>query len=234
MTLTQKTDRVYHMVSTPIPRDYLQEWTTIQDLQLTIPYGVFIPRPETEKWVIRASEEYQNTIRQTPVVVDLCSGAGLISMMLAKKFPHISIVSLDINSLAIEAQKKSLLKNQITTVAPRMSDLLEGAQTNELQDWILFSNPPYVPEGDRQYMKEHNIEHEPQDAIFGGGKSGLDLFQKILEQMQRHTLPKLAFFELDPRNILLATKYAKAALNPTTTHHWSDENGWHRVLVLEW
>jgi release factor glutamine methyltransferase len=221
------------MTTTPIPRDYLQEWTTIQGIDFTIPYGVFIPRPETEKWVLRAMQEYRNDILESTVLVDLCSGAGLISMMAAKRFPATTIVSLDINPLAIEAQHKTLSKNSVTTVSPRISDLLTSAKVSELSNWVLFSNPPYVPEEDRQYMQEHNIEHEPQDAIFGGGKSGLDMFERILEQMKQYALPKVAFFELDPRNILLASKYAKSALNPTSIHHWSDENGWHRVLVLE-
>lgn len=223
------------MKHTPLPKDYLQEWVTIQEFTMTIPHGVFIPRPETERWVEAAIIKYREAIKNVTTIVDLCSGSGIISMMLAKEFPHLTIYSLDINPLAIQAQQKNIEKNKLPNIVPIQSDLFVQLPPDiTKKPWILFGNPPYVPDTDKQFVIENNIEHEPDIAIFGGGKSGLDVYKKILTQLKTLYPPKLLIFELDPRNILLATKILKKELQPTTIHHWSDVNGWHRTLIAEW
>lgn len=222
------------MPVTPIPRDYQQEWTSIQGMEFHVPYGVFIPRPDTEAWLTQVISKYEKQFLSAKTVVDLCSGAGLISAMLAQKFPHLKIISLEINPDAVSAQIKTFAKNNINTVDVRKSDLFESLNKLDLDsNWILISNPPYVPEGDKKYVIENNIEHEPDIAIFGGGKAGLDIFNIIIRQLAQLPTPQFAAFELDPRNILSATQYAKKILPVTVAHHISDINGWHRALILE-
>ena len=220
--------------TTPLPKDYTQEWTEIQGMQFTIPYGVFIPRPDTEHWLSKVLERYTDTFKDAQMCIDLCSGAGLIGAMTRKSFSSLPIISLELNPIAVEAQKKTFVKNDLSGIDVRESDLFGALKPHELQTpWILLANPPYVPEEDRKYMKEHNIEHEPQDAIFGGGANGLELYEKILHKLETMPRPALAAFELDPRNILQATQLAKKHFTDIVCHHITDQNGWHRALVIE-
>lgn len=223
------------MKRTRLPHDYTQEWVQINGFTMTIPEGVFIPRPETEAWVEASLIKYADQLKEVDTVIDLCCGAGIISLMLARAFPHLTIYSLDINPMAIEALQKNIQKNNISSIHPFVSDLFANLPKEATEKpYILFGNPPYVPDGDKQFVIENNIEHEPDIAIFGGGGAGLDLYKNILSQLANMPKPRLLIFELDPRNILTATKYLKAALAPKTTHHWSDSNGWHRTLIAEW
>lgn len=221
------------MSVTPLPKDYTKEWTEIQGITFTIPYGVFIPRPETEQWLLETFKRYQQLFLSVSTCIDLCSGAGLISATVKKTYPHLSVISLEINPLAVEAQNKTLLKNDLE-VDVRESDVFSALKVDDLgTSWILLANPPYVPEADREYMAQNNIEHEPPTAIFGGGKNGLDIFKRILAELSTLPRPKLAVFELDPRNILQATKLLKEKFSKVICHNITDTNGWHRALVVE-
>jgi release factor glutamine methyltransferase len=220
------------MSSTPIPRDYLQDWTTIQDIDFKIPYGVFIPRPETEYWVLKALKQQKTEFESANSIVDLCSGTGLIGMMIAKHFPSKTILSIDINPLAIEAQHQTFQKNSITNVTTYFGNLFEALPKDSIiTHWILLCNPPYVPDSDKNLIIQNNLEHEPANAIFGEGVDGLDIFYKIIDQLKDLPLPTLACFELDPRNIEIAQRYVVTNLETKSTEIINDSNGLKRVLL---
>lgn len=216
-------------MTSPLPREYTQEWTPIQDLEVNVPEGLFIPRIATEEWVKESFSLI--SIDSSTTFVDLCAGTGLISLLLAKQFPNHSIIALDINPLSQSTIRKNTLHNSLDKIEVYESNLFSDSPLLQ-QPWILYCNPPYVPDSDRKLVVTNNIAYEPSEAIFGGGHDGLDFFKKILKDIQHIPAPQVAFFELDPRNIQAALELAEQTLKLTSAKIIIDSYGFKRTLVL--
>ena len=70
---------------------------------------VLIPRPETEILVDKAKDILENI--QNPKVVEIGTGSGIISVMLALLIDDIKITAVDINDKALVLAKKNAKKS---------------------------------------------------------------------------------------------------------------------------
>lgn len=211
------------------PLDYLLSEIKFLDLRFQVEPGVFIPRPETEEWVRRLISSLQETTSKS-LLVDLCAGSGVVGLSLARFYQEVWLV--DLSETAVENSLENAQKNKIENVHILGSDLLVDdrllKRILESSSWDLVCNPPYVPATDRPNSRANRIHHEPPEAIFAG-ESGLDVFEKILEQLSSLPLPENAYFELDPRNIRAAERKIFDFFKRTEI--WLDGNGLERVLV---
>lgn len=182
------------------PLEYLLSKIDFLDLQIKVFENVFIPRPETEEWVRNLLDK----VKHHSFIVDMCSGTGVIGLSFAKAFSGSQIVCVDFSDIALDNINYNKNLNNINNVEILKSDLFtnKDLQTKIIQnsDWVLFCNPPYVPEDDKQKVQKNNIGYEPENAIFAK-QGGLQVFYNILDQLINLNLPNLCVFELDPRNI---------------------------------
>lgn len=93
--------------------------------------------------------KYAN-VRRDSVVVDLCTGCGIIPLIFCKNTPPAKIYAIDIQSEAIELLKTTIAQNNLSdTIFPILCDLRELSQdliTFECAD-IVTVNPPYMTDG---------------------------------------------------------------------------------------
>lgn len=215
------------------PLDYLLSKIEVLGLEIILKKGTFIPRWETEEWVPKSLELSKKFVNEETVFLDLCAGSGIIGLYLAKKFPKNQVLAGEIDPKVIENILLNQKNNNIQNYKVYETNGLENSFFREKleisQNWILYCNPPYVPEIDKKFVKENNIAEEPGLAIFGG-EDGLEVFIRILQEtMKLKNLPKIMFFELDPRNI-------KKAENILQEKGWKtkikkDSMGLERVLI---
>jgi HemK-like putative methylase len=214
-----------------IPLDYLLNNTKVGEVSLRTKFGNLIPRPETEyllqilkiilnQEVVQShligkvdTAKIKNLLRKKSItketkILDLGSGTGLIGASLAKTLPI--VVLSDYYQEAVFNSKLNLRKNKLSNKVIKSNLFLNKNLRNVLgADFLLVSNPPYVPFLDFLVSKHRNISFEPNRAIYSG-YSGLKLFSKIINQLIEFKLkPKLCFFELDPRNINIAKKISR-------------------------
>lgn len=135
-------------------------------------HGVLIPRPETELLIDHTAELIAKYSIQT--LAEIGVGSGIISIMLAKKFPNMKIIATDISDAALLLSEKNVrrhgMEKQITLVKSNLLD-----QITESIDAIV-SNPPYIAD---DFVLPENVRHEPDDALFGG-EVGDEILQKII------------------------------------------------------
>ena len=136
---------------------------------------VLIPRDETEILVRKAVEIInQNDFKE---VLDMCSGSGCISCMVAKLTnAHVigADISLDTLHVAFSNMEKMELFNHATF---RKSDLFSKIREEEKFD-VIISNPPYVaPKFKENLQKE--VTFEPELALFTSDEKGLEFYDKI-------------------------------------------------------
>jgi release factor glutamine methyltransferase len=154
-------------------------------LQTSISLGShpMIPRPETEFWTEKAIIEIKQAALPAPRVLDLCAGSGAIGVAVAKAIPTAIVDFCEIDEDHIATIENNILSNNI---AKKRTNVVHASLFTKLPyryDFIL-SNPPYIDEA-KNTVDASVKDFEPHLALFGG-KAGLEVINKIIEQSPRH------------------------------------------------
>lgn len=145
---------------------------------------VLIPRPETEILVEKAQAILEK--QDNPKVLEIGVGSGIISVMLAKLIPGISIVAVDINDKALElASKNAKYHNVEDKIRFLKSDLFSSVDESDFD--MVVSNPPYIAD---DYKLPSNVAFEPKNALFGGSM-GDELLKDIILGTYERKIPYL-------------------------------------------
>jgi release factor glutamine methyltransferase len=157
------------------PLQHITGLAPFRHLELEVGPGVFIPRPETEQLVDLVKEKIEAI--QNPVIVDLCSGSGAISIALNTEVTGSSVFAVELSNdaflfLSRNYQRYGLdpkaLRNENLTTA--LAELVAGVD-------LVVSNPPYIPDNAVPIDLEVKL-HDPSIALYGG-QDGLDVIRQI-------------------------------------------------------
>ena len=170
---------------TNYPLEYLINKATFYGETFNVKEGVLIPRPETELLVENAVEILKE--KSTPVkVLEIGTGSGIISVMLALLIKDIKIIAVDINEKAIELAKSNAIKHNVEDkIEFRLSNLYENVKEEDID--MTISNPPYIAD---DYKLPDNVKFEPSNALFGG-KIGDELLKDIIDQTNEKNIEYL-------------------------------------------
>jgi release factor glutamine methyltransferase len=152
--------------------------------ELAVGPGVFVPRPETELLAGWAVDHLQALVEarapasletKPPVLVDLCTGSGVIAKAIAEEVPwaHVHAVELD-EAAHVWAQ----LNLAGTGVDLRQGDLRVAFDDLLGTVDVVVSNPPYVPLEAWESVAVEVRDHDPHLALFSGA-DGLDAIRAI-------------------------------------------------------
>ena len=167
------------------PYEYIVGSASFYDLYLEVEKGVLIPRPETEILIELVSEVIEK--EKITKIVEIGVGSGAISIVLARKFPDLSIIATDISEAPLKVAKKNIetfgLKKQIGLCRSNLMD-----EVNETAE-LVVSNPPYIAE---DFLLGSNVvDYEPKEALFGG-KTGDELLRQIIADVKARGIKWLA------------------------------------------
>jgi release factor glutamine methyltransferase len=140
--------------------------------------NVLIPRPETEELVYLLKERLKN--KNSPSVLDLCTGSGCIALALKKNIPDANVTATDLSSEALDLAVKSAELNQLS-VHFILSDVLNGNPVQGQFD-LIVSNPPYIPPSESGKMHKNVLEFEPHLALFAPENDPLIFYRTIIEK----------------------------------------------------
>ena len=160
--------------ATDFPMEYITLKASFYGETFNVAQNVLIPRPQTEILVEKAIEMLNGI--DNPKIVEIGTGSGIISVMLALEVANISIIAVDINDDALELAKSNAKKfnveDKITFVK---SDIFNDVDVKNFD--MCISNPPYIK---NNYKLPTNVKHEPSNALFGGD-DGDELLKKIID-----------------------------------------------------
>lgn len=152
-----------------------------------------VPRPETE-WLLHLALAQLSGV-SAPRVLDIGTGTGALALGLKAARPDAALWATDLSpdALALARENAALNGLDVTFVAGDLCAGLRGPFD------LIVSNPPYLPEGDRQ-SADPEVRHDPDLALYAG-PDGLDVARPLV----REAGPALApggtlLLELDPRN----------------------------------
>jgi release factor glutamine methyltransferase len=158
------------------PIQYITGNAEFYGLSFSVNRAVLIPRPETEHLVEKVIEIAGGL--QKHRIADVGTGSGAIAVALASKLPASRVHATEISAAALAVARGNAEGNGVANrVAFHEGDLL-APLAGKLFDFVV-SNPPYVPEHDRDSLSVEVRDYEPAQALFAGA-DGLDVYRRLI------------------------------------------------------
>lgn len=164
---------------------------------------VLIPRLETEA-LIRRARKILN-IQKFTKIYDIGSGSGIIGTSLADLVDEINFI--DISPDALQIAEKNFCKNFPNKKANFIqSNLLEKIIFDKNENYFFVSNLPYIKNDDWKNMSVDTI-FEPKLALFGGEKTGFELYEKLFLQISEREIHGIILIEFGFDQLEVAKKF---------------------------
>lgn len=159
------------------PLQQIIGYTDFLDVKIDVNEHVLIPRVETEEIVQRVINE--NKGRKNLKIADICCGSGCIAIALKRAFPDANLYAYDISEEALKKSKENAEKNK-EKINFFKENILESKEKNQEFD-IIVSNPPYVRESEKAFMRNNVLLYEPALALFVSDKEPLIFYEHLLK-----------------------------------------------------
>ena len=159
-----------------IPIAYLVGKKEFWSMEFDINQSVLVPRPETELLIEQAVEVFGNY--ESPKILELGTGSGIISIVLSKELREPIITATDISHEALITAKNNADKHNINDINFVESNWFDSIK-NEKFD-LIISNPPYVDKSKLSNKELFAIDMEPDIALYSknNGTSDLEIIIK--------------------------------------------------------
>lgn len=193
LDLTQKFSNLFERRKKREPLAYILGEQEFWSLDFHVNSDVLIPRPETEFMLERVLAN-QGEWRQGGNIVDLCTGSGVIAVVLAKELGR-KVTAIDISEKALAVTARNINRHKLDNlISCLISDLFCDYNKSDKIS-LLVSNPPYV----RKLAIANEVEpevrdYEPHLALDGGGDDGLTLIRKMWDELQYYLADKAEIF----------------------------------------
>ncbi len=159
------------------PIQYITGEAWFYKMKLKVSPAVLIPRPETEELadaVIRYLKD-----KPGAALIDIGTGSGCIPIAIKKNLPSINITAIDISTDALAIAKENAA-SQATTINFLEIDFLDQTTWNSFPLFdVIVSNPPYIPENEKQLLDENVTAFEPATALFVANERPLIFYEMI-------------------------------------------------------
>ena len=124
------------------------------------------------------------------ILLDIGTGSGCIPISLKKKLPQAEVYACDVSEAALTVAAKNANTLLKTTVHFIQADFLNTASWQQLPAVdIIVSNPPYIPQNNKQVMQPNVLQHEPHLALFVPDIDPLLFYNAIADFAQQKLLP---------------------------------------------
>lgn len=166
------------------PFQYIMGSTDFYGLEIKCDSRALIPRPETEELVDWIAADYKGKAESK--ILDLCTGTGCIALALKKASQNNAVViGIDISKDAVELANENAKCNNLDVKFEELDVLDNNQFKNQLKPasfdiWV--SNPPYVPDSDKQKMSRNVLDFEPHLALFVSDHNPLIFYNQIAKE----------------------------------------------------
>ncbi len=157
------------------PIAYLVAKKEFWSREFSVSNDVLIPRPDTELLIELALEQTQNI--NTPQLLDLGTGSGIIGITLAAEQPNSTIIASDICEKALDIAKHNAKTHHVDNITFIQSNWFEHIPKRTFD--IILSNPPYIANNDH-HLKQGDVRFEPKHALIADN-NGLGDIENIIQ-----------------------------------------------------
>jgi len=146
------------------PIQYILGWENFCGMKIKCDPRALIPRPETER-LAELAVEFLKPLGEAGRFADVGTGTGCIALAILAK-TGASGVATDLSPEALALARE----NAAALGADARLQFLEGPLCAPLEGSydLIVSNPPYIPDGEREGLESEVKDHEPAGALFSG------------------------------------------------------------------
>ena len=171
------------------PLQYILGNCEFWSLDFHVAPAVLIPRPETEfllEHVFSTLDSERDSSELT--ILDLCTGSGVVGVVLAIEYDHSVVTAVDYSLDALAVARKNIVRHDLEErINLVCADLLTCFRPDQVFD-VIVTNPPYVKDCDLSGLEPEVREWEPELAL-SGGETGMDVINRICEEAFHHLKP---------------------------------------------
>jgi len=170
-----------------VPLQHLTGSAPFRYLEVAVGPGVFVPRPETEVvagWCVDALRQLSDDGR-APLVVDLCTGSGVIALSIAHEIRGASVHAVEREEAAYSWARRNVAG---TGVVVHRGDAAHALHELDGTVDLVVGNPPYLPAAHRDLVDPEVRDHDPAAALWGGadGLDGPRMIEAAGRRLLRH------------------------------------------------
>jgi release factor glutamine methyltransferase len=180
------------------PTQYITGRQEFYGREFRVTPAVLIPRPETEHSVeaalalvepgvhrsVNAARTSACATSANASILDIGTGSGAIGVTLSLE-TRAHVVCADISEAAVRVALKNA--RRLGSSAEFVVCDLGAACASHSFD-LIVSNPPYIPDADRESLQREVRDYEPHLALFGG-LDGLDIYRRLIPEAARLLKP---------------------------------------------
>ncbi len=158
------------------PIQYIIGSTEFYNLHFKVNEYTLIPRQETEELVdIIISENKGKNIE----ILDIGTGSGCIAISLASNLPNACVSAIDISEGALHIAKSNANTNNVYIQFSKL-DILDKEIRGKMSKFdIIVSNPPYIMNSEKKFIKDNVLKYEPHTALFVSDVDPLIFYRNI-------------------------------------------------------
>ncbi|MFZ1703070.1 MAG: peptide chain release factor N(5)-glutamine methyltransferase [Saprospiraceae bacterium] len=161
------------------PWQYISGKVNFYGENFVVTPAVLIPRPETEELVYTCLQLIP--LNEPWRILDIGTGSGVISLMLAKLRPACDVIGLDISEEALHVARLNQKNLGVTNVEWKKLDFLNQSLWQGMADFnLMVSNPPYIPIEEKDVMSMSTLRFEPSLALFTQNNP-MEFYEKIAQ-----------------------------------------------------
>jgi ribosomal protein L3 glutamine methyltransferase len=160
-----------------VPAAYITKQAWLGTYAFFVDERVIVPRSFIAELVPQQFSPWVEDPWAVENILELCTGSGCLSIMMADAFPNSVVDAVDISPEALEVAQINVREYKLEgRVNPIQSDLYENVPFKKYD--MIITNPPYVNSDSMSNLPEEYLR-EPQIAL-DGGADGMDLVRKIV------------------------------------------------------
>lgn len=150
-------------------------------LDLHVKPGAFVPRPSSELMVNRALKRLKK--KNSPVVVDVCTGAGPIALAIADELPSAQVWGTDILDEGLAQGRANARRLDIGNVKLSQGDMYKGLpESLRGKVDLITGHVPYVPPDEVDDLPAEVKEYEPMLTLTDDSVDGLVLMRRAIAE----------------------------------------------------
>lgn len=183
--------KAFYKLSNGEPQEYIYKKAEFWDNEFYVDERVLIPRNDTEVLVDETIKEISKNIStETTSYIDVGTGSGCIALSILRaiaplKFAESYAVDNSADALKVaqkNTQKLELSGDIVLVEGNLLSEFSHSDKYPLSKNLCITANLPYIKDNDLENMAASVIEHEPDSALFGGEKTGFELYEEFIKQ----------------------------------------------------
>lgn len=174
-------------VSERVPAAYITKEAWLGEYRFYVDERVLVPRSFIAELIPQQFSPWITEPDGVENVLELCTGSGCLSIMLADAFPNAIVDAVDISKDALAVAEQNIREYKLEgRVNPIESDLYANVPFKKYD--MIVTNPPYVNSESMRTLPPEYM-NEPQIAL-AGGEDGMDLVRKIISGAAERLTPE--------------------------------------------